>query len=161
MSKSRPHYSAEFKQEVLSHYNEGQRGSGFAALAARFYVAGGSRTIRRWFNQWDGTISSLQQQSTVGRPPLLQPAEIQQHIGTTVQSYNRHHQSVHYPELLAPVRASTGTSLSLRTLERYGKETLHIKTKATKKWTERECKITDIFISHIISSYIRSLPICV
>jgi transposase-like protein len=140
MSGSHPHYSAEFKQDVLRHYREGQRGSGFAALATRFQVPGGGMTISRWFNQWDGTIASLQQQQSVGRPPILQPAEIQQHIGTAVQSHNRHHRSIHYTDLLEPVRAATHTSLSLRTLQRYGKQTLQIKNKRTKKRTQRECK---------------------
>jgi transposase len=128
MSGCHLHYSAEFKQEVLSHYHEGQRRSGFAALATRFQVRGGSRTIRRWFNQWDGSIASLQQQQSMGRPAILQPAEIQQHIGTLVQSHNRHHQSIHYTDLLGPVRAATHTSLSLRTLQRYGKKDYISKT---------------------------------
>jgi hypothetical protein len=152
MSESHSHYSAEFKQEVLSHYHERQRGSGFGALATRFQVPGGKGTISRWFNQWDGTIASLQQHPSVGRPSILQPAEIKQHIGTAVQSHNRHHQSIHYTDLLQPVRAATHTSLSLRTLQRYGKETLHIKSKATKKRTERECENIDIHILHIFSS---------
>jgi transposase-like protein len=152
MSESRPHYSDEFKQEVLSHHHEGQRGSGFGALARRFQVAGGKRTISRWFNQWDGTIASLQAHQTVGRPAILQPAEIQQHIGTAVRSHNRHHRSIHYTDLLAPVRAATHTSLSLRTLQRYGKQTLQIKNKSAKKRTERECKSIDIHTLHIVSS---------
>ena len=119
MSGSHSHYTAEFKQEVLSHYHEGQRGSGFAVLATRFQVPGGGRTIKRWFDQWDGSITSLQQQPSVGRPPILQPAEIQQHIGTVVQSRNRHYQSIHYTDLLPSVRAATHTSLSLRTLQRF------------------------------------------
>jgi transposase-like protein len=152
MSGTHPHYSAEFKQDVLSHYREGQRGSSFAALATRFQVPGGSGTISRWFNQWDGTIASLQQQQSVGRPPILQPAEIKQHIGTAVQSHNRHHQSIHYTDLLQPVRAATHTSPSLRTLQRYGKETLQIKNKRTKKRTQQECENIDIYTLHIFSS---------
>jgi transposase-like protein len=152
MSESHLHYSAEFKQDVLRHYCEGQRGSGFAALATRFGVAGGSRTIRRWFNQWDGSIASLQQQQTMGRPTILEPAEIQQHIGTVIQSHNRHHQSIHYTDLLAPVRAATHTSLSLRTLQRYGQQTLQIKNRRTKKRTDRECKNIHRHTAHIFSS---------
>lgn len=51
MSGTHPHYSAEFKQDVLSQYYEGQLGSGFAALATRFQFPGGGTTIGRWFNQ--------------------------------------------------------------------------------------------------------------
>jgi transposase-like protein len=152
MSESHPHYTAEFKQDVLRHYCEGQRGSGFAALATRFGVAGGSRTIRRWFDQWDGTIASLQQQQTMGRPPILQPAEIEQYIGTVVQSHNRDHQSIHYTDLLSSIREATDTSVSLRTIQRYGQQTLHNKNKRTKKRTERECKNIHIHTLHILSS---------
>jgi hypothetical protein len=161
MSEPHPHYSAEVKQEILSHYHKGQRGSGFAALARRFQVAGGGGTISRCFDQWDGTIASLQQPQGVGRPPILQPADIQQHIGTVVQSHNRHHQSIHYPDLLQPVRAATHTSLSLRTLQRYGKQTLHIKNKFTKKRTLRECKSINIHTLYILSSSSQSITIVV
>jgi hypothetical protein len=97
----------------------------------------------------------------MGRPSILQPAEIKQHIGTTVRSYNRQHQSVHYPDLLTPVREATGTSLSLRTLQRYGKETLHIKNKRTKKRTQRERKHINIHTLYILSSSSYSLTIVV
>jgi hypothetical protein len=149
MSESRPHYSDEFKQEVLSHYHKRQHGSGFDALATRFQIAGGGRTINRWYNQWDGTIAPLQQHQRAGRPSILQPADIKQHIGTTVRFYNRNHQSIHYPDLLGPVRAATHTSLSLRTLQRYGKQTLHIKNKSTKKRTQQECKSVETHTLYI------------
>jgi hypothetical protein len=161
MSESYHHYSDEFKQEVLSLYHKGQRGSGFAALARRFQIPGGGRTICRWFNQQNGSVPSLQQHQAVGRPRILQPTDIQQHVGTVVQSHNRHHQSVHYPDLLRPVRAATHTSISLRTLQRYGLETLHIKNKRTKKRTERERKNINIHTLYILSSSSYSFTIVV
>jgi hypothetical protein len=131
------------------------------AIILAALVPGGGRTICRWFNQQNGSVPSLQQHQAVGRPRILQPTDIQQHVGTVVQSHNRHHQSVHYPDLLRPVRAATHTSISLRTLQRYGLETLHIKNKRTKKRTERERKNINIHTLYILSSSSYSFTIVV
>jgi hypothetical protein len=57
---------------------------------------------------------------------------------------NRSHRPVHYDELWQSTKASTGTDLSLRTVQRYGKEITRARDKATRAWTaaERTCSYT-------------------
>ena len=57
---------------------------------------------------------------------------------------NRAHRAVHYTELLPEVRQKTGTEVSLRSLQRYGKEELGARDKHSKKRTadESECNST-------------------
>jgi hypothetical protein len=49
---------------------------------------------------------------------------------------------VHYTELLPSVRQKTGADVSLRSLQRYGKEQLRARDKKTKKRTSAECECT-------------------
>jgi hypothetical protein len=53
---------------------------------------------------------------------------------------NRRHTAVHYPTVHEAVQAATGQQVSSRTIRRYGKEELGVKSKGTEKKTEEECK---------------------
>lgn len=55
---------------------------------------------------------------------------------------NRAHRAVHYTELLPAVRQKTGTDVSLRSLQRYGKEELGAKQKRGVKRTADESEYT-------------------
>ena len=58
---------------------------------------------------------------------MLSKREVQQHVRTPILRANRAHKAVHYPGLLPQVRHRKGKQLSLRTLQRYGKEELGAK----------------------------------
>jgi transposase len=131
---------AEYKQFILTKYRRNSRGFGFAALAQQYGIAGGGRTIQRWYEQWNGTAASLQHKYGAGRPPLLNEEEVIQHITTPIQKKNRQSHPVHYTNLLRPLQEQTGKKISLRTIQRYGKKNARIKSKRTIKKTEWECK---------------------
>lgn len=134
MSDSTP----QQKHSILTHYRAHDRGAGFDALARRFAVAGGGRTIQRWHSRWDGTAASLQHASGAGRPRTLSSAQVTRHVKPRILAANRRHEAVHYPDILPAVQAATGTDLSLRTLRRYGKEELGAKQRRGKKRTTEE-----------------------
>lgn len=126
------HHSADLKQLILSQYQPGIRNCSFGALAKRYCIGGGSRTINRWYDRWDGTPSSLEHQQGAGRPRILTRRQVTQLITTPIVRHNRRHKAIHYRELKNSIHAKTGKSPSLQTIRRYGKQDArvrHIRTK--------------------------------
>jgi transposase len=145
----------ELKQLILSQYQSNRRGSGFDALAQRFGIAGGGRTIKDWYDRWDGTVESLKRKPGQGRPRLLNPAEIAQHITAPIRKKNRRSQPVHDTDILQSLQERTGKRASLRTVRRYGKENAGITSKRTIKKTEWERKSS---IHTTASGFCNSIP---
>jgi transposase len=141
----------EFKHFILTKYQHNRRGHGFDALAQQYGIAGGERTIQRWYEQWDGTPHSMKRMPGSGRPRLLSEEEVQQYITTPIRQKNRMFRPVHYSDVLQPLREKTGKSVSLRTVRRYGKENAGINKKRTNKKTEWECKLLIHIASHCCS----------
>jgi len=141
---------AELKQFTLTKYQRNRRGYGFAALAQQYGIDGGGRTIQRWYEQWDGTTASLQHKAGAGRPTMLSEQEVTQYIATPIKKKNRRTRPVHYTDILQPLQENTGKRVSLRTVQRYGKENVGITSKRTIKKTEWECK----YHMHIQSSIV-------
>lgn len=135
-------YTPQHKHTILTHYRTGVRGSGFEALARRFAVQGGARVIARWHQQWDGTPQSLETKKRGGRPRVLSRREVQQYVRAPILRANKAHKAVHYSTVAAAVRQKTGKQLSLRTLQRYGKEELGAKQRRGKKRTADESQCT-------------------
>lgn len=137
-------YTPQHKHNILTHYCAGQRGAGFGALARRFAVAGGERTIRRWHERWDGTPQSLEARARSGRPPVLSSQEVQQHVRAPLLRANREHRAIHYPKVHAALVQQTGKAVSLQTVRRIGHDELGARMKRGKKRTadERECMHT-------------------
>ena len=68
---------------------------------------------------------------------------MQQYVRTPILRANRAHKAVHYSTVAAAVRQKTGKQLSLRTLQRYGKEELGAKQRRGKKRTADESEELD------------------
>ena len=133
-------YTPQHKHKILTHYRAGVRECEFTALARRFAVAGGAKTIRRWHDRWNGTIASLQDKPRSGRPRILSRAEVSRHVRAPILAANRAHRAVHYTDLLPRVQEKTGKHMSLRSLQHYGKEELGAKQRRGKKRTADESK---------------------
>jgi hypothetical protein len=152
-------YTPEHKHNILTHYCVGVRGSGFHALARRFDVRGGAHLIQQWYSHWDGTPASLKEKARTGRPRILSTAQVQQHVRTPILRSNRMHHTMHYKSLLPKVQQSTGRSVSLRTLQRYGKKELGARQVRGKKRTadEREYihvhSMLHIVLMHVIKTH--------
>lgn len=138
-----PQLSPEVKHHILQHYSSRDPARSFVSLARLHNIAGGERTLRRWHQQWDGTVQSLQRKQGSGRPRTLSRAEVNRHVRTPIRSANRAHRAISYTTLLPDVQLKTGKNVTLRTLQRYGKEELKANQKHTKKRTADESKCTD------------------
>jgi hypothetical protein len=133
-----PHFSPETKHAILLEYTPRSPTHGWEALARRHAIQGGGRTLRNWHRRWDGTAASLQDKQRSGRPPALSRAQVSRHVRAPILAANRAHRAVHYTELLPEVRQKTGTEVSLRSLQRYGKKELGARDKHSKKRTSDE-----------------------
>lgn len=139
-----PHLSPEAKHHILLEYAPHSTTHSLAALARRHAVQGGERTLRNWLRRWDGSPASLQEQPRTGRPRMLSRAQVSRHVRAPILAANRAHRAIHYTELLPRVQAATGAEVSLRSLQRYGKEELGGRHTPSKKRTaaESECSST-------------------
>jgi len=63
MADSYTQYDPHLKQTILQQYKKGVRGHGFQALANKYDIKGGAMAVPYWYNQWDGTESSLTKHS--------------------------------------------------------------------------------------------------
>lgn len=132
------HLSAEAKHHILLEYSPGVRGRGFKALAARHKIRGGAILLSRWRRRWNGTPQSLEEEKRSGRPRALSSAQVRRHVAAPIRNANRAARAVSYTELLPQVQKATQTDVSLRSLQRYGKEELQATAKHGKKRTSEE-----------------------
>jgi transposase len=131
-------FTPQLKHHILTQYQPRSRENGFTALARRYNITGGGETVRIWYRHWDGTAGSLERRCGSGRPRLLSRAQVNTLIRTPIRNKNRSHTSVHYTQLLPSVRQKSGTDISLRTLQNYGKRDVEGKGVHTVKITEEQ-----------------------
>jgi hypothetical protein len=105
-------FTPALKHHILQQYLPHSPDNSFAALAKRYDVKGGKSTVQRWYARWDGTPRSLERKPGSGRPRALSSAEIRANIHQPIQSRNRSHRPVHYPELWQSTISTTGKSVS-------------------------------------------------
>jgi hypothetical protein len=132
------HLSADAKHHILLEYTPHSHIHSFSALARRHGIKGGRQTINQWYQQWDGTAASLLRKEGTGKQRILNLAEISRHIRAPILAANRSHRAIHYTDLLPSIQAKTRTKVSLRTVQRYGKEEYGVKKRRTTKRTADE-----------------------
>lgn len=125
--------TATQKHQILREYRVGVRGCGLKALAARYGIAGGARTLSRWISRWRGSPRSLENHKSPGRPRILTTREVEESVRKPILAGNRACEAVLYTKLLPKVRQQTGKEVKLKTLRHYGTAELGAKkrTKAT------------------------------
>lgn len=132
-------FSAKQKAYIVSLYRPRNRAHSFSALALRFSVPGRSRTVQRWYNQYNGTIGSLLHKKGQGRPRILSRSQVSRYVLQPIRRKNRSHTAIHYTDLISGIHSSTRKKPSLRTIQRYGKEDVEVRAKRTKKISIDEC----------------------
>jgi hypothetical protein len=137
-------FTPQQKHSILTHYRARSAGQNADDIAALHRVKGGRRVINQWLRRWDGTARSLERRAVSGRPRALSKVQVTRHVAAPIRNSNRAARAVRYPQLLPQVRAATGTEVSLRTLQRYGKEEAGGRKTSGKKRTadERACTCT-------------------
>jgi hypothetical protein len=68
------YYDAAFKQRIVEYYLQNQPNQRRHTI------------VKRWFDRYDGTVSSLPQQYRSGRPSILNKQEINQYTTQPVRS---------------------------------------------------------------------------
>jgi transposase len=91
-------------------------------FVTQFKIQGGAQTIKNWHDRWDGTINSLERKPTTGRPTILNTRQVKQYITKPIIKKNKQHQSIHYRTLLETIKSKINKSISLRSVQRYGRE---------------------------------------
>jgi hypothetical protein len=128
------------KHHILTQYQPHTRGHGFRTLARIYHIAGGARTLERWYSAWNGTVASLIRKRGGGRPSILSRAEVNTYIGGVIRRANRAHCAIHYRTVWEHVRERTGKKISLSRVKEIGRKILQARRKTTITRTEEECK---------------------
>jgi len=138
MKRKYEQYSSTFKQKVLEKYCPGIIGRGFKSLAKRFKIQGGHKLIMYWYRSWDGNVRSLDHRKKGSRRPCLSNEEVKRHILNSVVSANTAGKSIRYEMVQKDVQKCLNREISLRTIQRYGKEKCGIRSKTTRELTDRD-----------------------
>ena len=136
------HLTPQHKHSILLEYQPHSRHHSFAALARRHGIKGGKQVLIKWHAAWNGTAATLEEQPHPGRPRILSAQEVQQYVARGIRAKNRNAQRVHYTDIQPVVNERTGKRLSLRTIQRYGKEELCAHSTRGKKRTADESEST-------------------
>ncbi len=139
-----PHLTSQQKHDILKLYSPFDRSHSFAALAQQYNIKGGRQVVEKWYHQWNGKSESLERKNGSGRPKALTSKQVKDLIQIPIRNKNRASVPVHYPELLPAITEKTGKQISLRTIQRVGKEQLGAKQKRTNKRTAVESNYTHI-----------------
>jgi hypothetical protein len=138
----------ELKHSVLTHYTSPHHHQTLQQILSLHGVTVSRRTVELWKQKWDGTIESLQHQAGAGRPRVLSRAQVSRHVATPIRNANRAGRTVHYSTLMEQVTESTAQTMSLRTLQRYGKEECKARSTRGQKRTADESKFNDTCDTH-------------
>lgn len=114
-------HTVDFKLRVISEYQPGVRGHGFAAVAERFGVEHKS-VVRKWVSQYNGTKESLTKQTRPNNKRKMTLEESEEHINKFVAKKNKAGEAVDYGMVKKEVKEQLDKDVSLRTLQRYGHE---------------------------------------
>lgn len=133
-----PHLNSQAKHHILLALPSRPRTTDFTKLARLHEVKGGRKVMREWWLRWDGTPQSLERREGSGRPRLFTAQEVHRHIRSPILAANRSHRAIHYPDIHPAVERKAGKNVSLRTIQRYGKEEAAAKQRHSKKRTASE-----------------------
>lgn len=136
MEKSYEKYPPHLMQTILKQYNPGVRGQGFKALAKKYDIKGGPKTISDWYSKWDGSESSLKKRSGGDRRSILTQKEKKKHVGDFIEKCSKK-EAVIYSEVKKNVELKTKKSPKLRTIQDYGKS-FNITSKKRKRVLKSE-----------------------
>lgn len=114
--------SPSYKHKILLEYRRGDSKNSFSKIAHRHGIRGGKRTVQRWFQRWDGTLGSLTRKKGSGGKVKLTRKQQALYITKPIRKANRNHAAIHYTDIMETIEEKTHQSISLRTIQRRGKE---------------------------------------
>lgn len=125
-------YSPAYKERVVREYQKGVRGRGFAALSKRFKIP--KSVIEDWWKKWiqaGQTIEAFAEEVGGDRKSVLTEKEKERYILDFVSHKNAKGEAVDYPDVHAYVVNCTQKDISIRSVQRIGKEEMGISWKQT------------------------------
>jgi transposase len=141
-------FSAEQRHHILTAYTPNSRNNSLRALSIQYGLAADGRTIKRWLKRWDGTVASLQDRKSSGRPRLLTPTLVHNHIRQPIIASNRSHVRVSYTDIHNRIRERNPVQISLRSVRRYGQVVVGARQLRTRRQSVDERKHTRFFVVH-------------
>ena len=158
-------YTAAFKHKVLSEYQPNKPntyGQGFHALATRYAIPDGAKTIHQWYAQWDGTQASLEHKPIRGRKRSLTEAESTTLILKPVQKAVEKKQKISYKDIHKTAIAKPQYShISLRTIQQLGKKHHGLKWKRTTLTVALEGRYIHMTRTAFLSGVAHTYLLCV
>jgi len=134
------YYSLEYKQRVVEYYYTHRPRPSLAAVARTFHIKGGSKTVCSWIHR----RAELETRPRQGRPTALSRVEIGRYVKKPIRENNRKHEPNFYSNILSDIHTKIHKNISIRTLQRYGKQRSGIKKKKALRRTADECNYTHI-----------------
>lgn len=131
-------YPSAFRERVASYYHAHLASTSLRSVSRLFDLKGTGNTVKRWYHIWLKKNHEIKNKPKKGRTPILTRSQIDKYIARPIKEKNKKAEPVNYRMLLPQVRAKTKTQISLRTLQKYGKEKKGIKWKTVKKRTYHE-----------------------
>jgi transposase len=132
------HITPKLKQSILTHIQSKPPNQTYKQIVQQYGITIHRNTINKWLHIWDGTVESLRRTSGSGRPHILTQQQVQQYIQTPIRQSNRNSKPINYSNIHKRLKRQLPKSVSLRTVQRIGKRTLHAKNKKGVKRTASE-----------------------
>jgi len=133
------YYSSDYKVRVVLYYIDHLPSTSFNAVAKLFKIPGGHKTVKRWYDQYNGSVSSLQSKPRSGRPPILTRRQIKKYILDPVIEANREPYPIHYDQIISQIKEKTNNDISIQTVRRYGHNSSGIKKRTPIPRTRQQC----------------------
>lgn len=113
-------FSTDLMQHILTQHTADPHNNSLRALSRRYHLTSNGSTIKKWMQRWNGTATSLAERKKKGRPCILTPLQIHNHIHQPIVAANRAHRRIDYRTVHRRMLRDTPLRVSLRTMQRYG-----------------------------------------
>lgn len=138
MAPRKPSREAKRKHRILLQYDPDIPGHSFADLAVKYHVKSGGRTVKNWYDQWDGTPQSLERKPGSGRKSMLTNAQKKKYIRDFVAARHRAGEHVSWADVQKNVYVHTKQRLSVHAVGEIGRTEFGISAKKTHEVLTRE-----------------------
>jgi transposase len=130
-------YSEEFMRMIARKYSPNKRGSGYQAIA-NLYELPSPNLVKYWVEKYKETKGEMKNRAGGNRKRKLDDEECEEHVRKFVVQNNRDGIAVTYKDVQNNVKKRTRKDVSLRTVQRYGKELCALVWKRTTRKLEIE-----------------------
>jgi transposase len=158
MVKFKSYYSPQLKQLVVDKFLSSQPKKSFRKIEREFEVGNGNgKTVGRWVKQYNGNIFSLMPIEHKGRPTNLTKHQVNFHIKNKIDKKNKRARPINYSTLYDSLPKKIRKQISLRQVQRIGRETLKGRKQKCVKRTLDECSILMHIVLFLDFSYCASI----